>query len=102
MTATHASVRYERRSLRSKQRSSRIFDGVDAVGSAITIVVRRDQPLIEEAKRLIGVEHPGLVAVRDAQESPDGWVIVNDAWSGPTLGSLMTRAPLVGEDVVAL
>lgn len=89
--------------MRGKQRSSRIFDGVGADGSAVTIMVRRDRPsLVPDARRLIGVEHPGLVTVRDAEEADDGWVVVTDAWSGPTLASLLTRTPVPPEDVVAL
>jgi serine/threonine protein kinase len=98
-----ASARYERRVLRSKQRSSRVFDGVDGRGAAVTIVVRRDRPsLIGEARRLIGGSHPGIVGVRDADEGDDGWYIVNEAWSGPSLASLLTHTPIAGEDVVGL
>src|SRR5688500_286383 len=94
---------YDRGLLRYAHRNRRIFDGIDGRGHSVTIVVRRDAPaLIEDAQKLLSLDHPGLIKLRDVQPGEGEWSLVTDWWPGPTLGALLGREPLDAADVAAL
>src|SRR5262245_50531564 len=84
----------------------KVYRGFDLVLQRRVAVKRpkadQTEMFLIEARRAAGLQHPGIVAVHDVIQSPDGFSIVSEFIDGPDLGVHLLREPLTVREAVLI